>query len=255
MSKRLKVFSFNLRVNTKNDGINSFDNRKGRVLECISNHKPDIIGFQEADGDMRAFLRDNLEDYTVVGCGRDKSYRGESAPIAFKKDEFELISLNTFWLSSKPNVPGSRYGFDQSRCPRVCTVARLHHVECESPFSFYNTHLDHEGKNARLLGAMQLMQHISMQNEDIILTGDFNALPDSAEIKAITESTQGLRDATALLDGTFHNYQRLTPHAKIDYIFTNAKCDESESFIIPDKAEDGIFISDHFPICAFVKID
>ena len=35
MSAKIKVFTFNLRVEAKVDGINIFDNRRGRILDTI----------------------------------------------------------------------------------------------------------------------------------------------------------------------------------------------------------------------------
>lgn len=255
MSAKLKVFTFNLRVNAKVDGINQFPNRTGRILACIKEHNPDLIGFQEANNDMRAWLIENLTDYMVVGCGRDKTYRGESTVIAYKKHVFELISLDNFWLSCAPHKPGSRYGADQSGCPRICTSALLKHVDCEKPFYFYNTHLDHQGKTARLLGALQVLQYVSDRPEKFIMTGDFNALPDTPEIKVFTEQGDGVIDATALLGGTFHAFGQRETKSKIDYIFTDAKCDPTESFIVEDNGVDGVYISDHHPVCAFVEME
>ena len=96
MSAKLKVMSFNLRVEAPaHDGINDLPNRKGRILDAISTEAPDLIGFQEARDGTRAWLRDTLSDYVVVGCGRYAEYRGESAPLAFRKDKFEMVSMVT----------------------------------------------------------------------------------------------------------------------------------------------------------------
>ena len=90
---KIKVMTFNLRVDVLEDGINSFFNRTDRVLDVIKSHNPDIIGFQEATESMKKWLNVVLSDYIVVGCGRDEYYGGESTPIAYKKDKFDLIEL------------------------------------------------------------------------------------------------------------------------------------------------------------------
>ena len=241
---KLKIFSFNVRLDVKEDGINNFYNRTDRILDCINTHEPDLIGFQEADPSMKAYLRDNLSDYTVVGCGREKNLGGEATAIAFRKDDFEFISLDTFWLSPTPRVPGSRYTEDQSPCPRNCTVVYLKHKDCEEPFYMFNTHLDHWGKLARIHGAMQIIQYASEKGGSFVITGDFNALPDAPEIK----------DVTAGLGGTFHGFGKLEEKQKIDYIFTNASCNAEESFAVEDEGVDGVYISDHHPICALIDM-
>ena len=72
MAVQMKFMSFNLRVDNAGDGINSFSNRFHRVVEVLEREKPDLVGFQEVTGGMRATLRDRLPGYTVQGCGREK---------------------------------------------------------------------------------------------------------------------------------------------------------------------------------------
>ncbi len=250
----LKVMTFNLRVDNTGDGINSFTNRFDRVVEVIRKENPDLIGFQEVTDRMRARLRDHLPGYTVQGCGREESYHGESMLIAYRKDGVELISLENLWLSHTPTTPGSTFGGDQSPCPRMFTAARLKHDRVARPFLFINTHLDHWGKTARLLGATQLVQYISAHREYFILTGDFNATPDAPEIALITTAlaTRGTVDATAPLGGTFHNFGRLADPSKIDYIFTDAPC--RDSYIVEDIPVDGQYYSDHNAVCALLEM-
>ena len=59
---KLKVMSFNLRVEAQIDGINNLINRKGKILDVIATEAPDLIGFQEARDGTRAWLRDTLMD-------------------------------------------------------------------------------------------------------------------------------------------------------------------------------------------------
>ena len=252
---QLKIMSFNLRVDNTGDGINSFTNRFDRVVEVLEKEKPDLIGFQEVTDGMRARLRDHLPGYTVQGCGREKNYHGESMLIAYRKDVVELISLENIWLSPTPAIPGSTFGGDQSRCPRMFTAALIKHNDVALPFYFINTHLDHKGQDARYLGAMQLVQYISTHREYFVLTGDFNATPEAREIKLITEALahRGVVDCTADLGGTFHDFGRLLPDRtiKIDYIFTDAPC--ISSYVVEDIPVDGQYYSDHNAVCAMIE--
>lgn len=254
---QLKIMSFNLRVDNTGDGINSFTNRFHRVVEVLDREKPDLVGFQEVTDSMRARLRDHLPGYTVQGCGREKSYHGESMLIAYRTDAVELISLENIWLSPTPAVPGSTFGGDQSGCPRMFTSALVKHNDIPLPFYFINTHLDHKGKDARYLGAMQLVQYISSHREYFILTGDFNATPEAREIKLITDALapRGTVDCTADLGGTFHGFGQLLPDrtVKIDYIFTDARC--TDSYVVEDIPVDGQFYSDHNAVCAMIAFD
>ena len=256
MAVKLKVCTFNLRVATEVDGINEFFNRAHRVLETANTEKPDLIGFQEARDSQREWLRANLPDYTILGCGREKNYLGESVVVAYRTEAFSALDFKQFWLSPTPSVAGSRFGGDQSSCPRSTVAVTLKHRESDTLLRFYNTHLDHKGAIARLLGATQLMQDIAAWGGKFVLTGDFNALPYAVEIQTITACpTLPITDATVSLGGTFHSYGRLADPIKIDYIFTNADCDPTESYVVEDHPADGIYISDHNPVCGFITLE
>ena len=258
MSK-IKVMSFNLRVEAPaHDGINDLPNRKGRILDAINEEAPDLIGFQEARDGMRAWLRDTLSDYVVVGCGRYGDYRGESAPLAFRKDKFEMISMDTFWLSSTPKTPASTYaGSDQSECPRIATAVVLKPIESNQLLLFINTHTDHLGSMSRTLASAQLLEYASQKGLATVITGDFNATPDTCEMKMMTSSKAfAMVDATALVGPTFHAFGTVPAEkrVKIDYVFTNLPTDPKESYALSDEPIDGIYISDHCPVVAFVEI-
>ena len=167
MAAKLKIMTFNLRVESpRADGINDLPNRKGRILEAIIKEAPDLIGFQEARDGMRAWLRDTLTEYVVVGCGRYAEYRGESAPLAFRKDKFEMVSMETFWLSSTPKIPATIYeGSDQSDCPRIATAAVLKPIDGDNLLLFVNTHTDHLGCLSRTLASAQLLEYMSNFSE------------------------------------------------------------------------------------------
>lgn len=254
---KIKVCSFNLRTSWGDKGtVNDFNHRKARIETVLRTEDPDLIGFQEVDDEIRSWLKSTLCDvYEFAGCGREKNYRGECALIAYRKDRFEALETKTFWLSSQPNVPGSTYGFDQSVCPRVTTAAHLKCQDSTHPFWFYNTHLDHVGKMARLFGAMQILQDISIHSDSdpFVLTGDFNAYPDAPEIKLLQEFRGKTVEATRFLTGTFHGYEKETPQ-KIDYIFTDFPCDPTQSYLIKPENINGTYISDHCPVFAYLDL-
>ena len=254
---QLKIMSFNLRTDNRGDGINYFFDRFDRVTEVLDREKPDIVGFQEVTDSMRAKLRDYLTDYTIQGCGRGSDYHGEAMIIGYRKDAVELIALENLWLSPTPKIPGSTFGGDQSGCPRMFTALLLKHNNVKEPFYFINTHLDHEGKMARYLGAMEIVQYISLHPEKFILTGDFNAIPNTPEIRVITEALayRGAQDCTADLPGTFHGFGRipLERRPKIDFIFSDAPC--KESYVVEDIPVEGKYYSDHHAVCAILEME
>ncbi len=246
----MKVMTFNLRVVARRDGDNIFYNRRPRIIETVKLEKPDIIGFQEANDEMREFLYESLPEYSFFGCGREAELHGEGTPIAFLTEKFKQLEGENFWLSPTPEIPASRYE-NQSECPRVTSAVRLSGEGIE-PFWFVNTHLDHISSAARVLGAAQLAKYIKRLGERVILTGDMNALPDTDEIAVLCSV---LADATAAVGPTFHGFELIPPEKfrKIDYIFTDLPA--SNAYAVRDEHPNGLYISDHNPVCCDITVE
>ena len=253
----IRVMTYNLRVDNAGDGINSFTNRQGRVIDMLKAQSPDIVGFQECTHHMRAYLEAHLPAYAFVGCGRERDCTGESMAIAYRKDSFVLTGVDNFWLTATPRLPGSTLGGDQSACPRMATVALLHPLAAQGEICVCNTHLDHVGRVARQIEAALLCAALDAYRQPMILMGDMNAHPDAPEIGIITAAMQarGAKDITAHVGGTFHNFGRREPdkQSKIDYIFASGAC--MSCAIVPDDVKgEGLFYSDHFAILAEIEI-
>jgi len=246
--------SFNLRREFEDDGENRFEKRKDLIKATIEKHHPDVMGFQEVLPEALFWLKSSLSDYTVVGTGRDFDLTDEATAIAFDRLKYDLISMDTFWLSPTPFIPGTRYE-DQSGCPRTCTLVLLKSVETGSVFRVYNTHLDHIGSSARLHGAEQIINKISEENlypdAPLVVMGDFNAFPGDPEVRIFSEKA-GLKDLTEEIDGSFHDFGSLKKPEKIDYIFASKNWSAKASGRWEDTF-DGRYISDHFPV--FVEMD
>lgn len=253
---KLKVMSFNLRVGARADGINDFPNRRQNILDMLRRESPDLIGFQEATDFSRSWLRDSIEDeYLVLGCGRNADYRGEGVCIGFKKRMFELILFETQAFSLEPRVPGSRYEWsDQSVCPRTFVHAALSCEGTAEPIHFFNTHLDHKGEIARELELAQLLQSVSACSGRFVLTGDFNAQPGTAAaVMPLQMSSRQVYEATEHITHTFHAYGQIAENCKIDYIYTDA-CPVA-AYAVEDPHPGGIYLSDHYPICATIDFE
>ena len=253
---KVKLMTFNLRIANAGDGINAFDNRKERVRETIMYESPDVVGFQEASDGMIDWIKVAIRSkYVVVGTGRNADRTGEGARIAFKKKKFELVSLETIWLSETPNIPGSCYSVDQSTCPRVFTAIELMDKKTKKIFRVINTHLDHRGELARVCGATQIVQYISVRNKIVpcpnVLMGDLNAHPDSDTIKILKAH---IPDIAEEVGQTFHGFGKIEkdPSIHIDYIFSDAK-KAAPSYAVPDESVGGVYISDHYPVCSFIE--
>ena len=250
---KLKIVTFNIRCDYGQDGPNQFCYRSSLVKRKIEAEQPDIICFQEVLPHVVQWLKENLTDYYVVGCGREKTLDGEQMTVAFHRDRLNMISMETYWMSPEPNTPGSRYE-EQSMCPRTCTELVLQDAESTKPFRLINTHLDHIGVGARKLGLEQIVKKIKSETFlpelPVILAGDFNAEPDGEEIRVLGgEACVNLTEGIGI---TFHNYHRDDPNdpqCSIDYIILKGDW-ELKKVEKWTEQKDGVCLSDHDPICA-----
>lgn len=254
----LKICSFNLRMDTPKDGNNAFFNRTPLIAEKINAYQPDVIGFQEVRPPMRNWLEENLGGYTVIGTGRGADFLNEANVIAYRTDKFMTMSLDTFWLSDTPYVPGSMFTTDQSNNPRICTCAVLLVRDTTKRLRVYNTHLDHVGPVARVQGIEMVLARIASDvqrypDTPVVLMGDFNEEPGGIVTRAIEMESDGLVEATRNIPGTFHGYHPENGTSKIDYIYTNACWDEEKTLALTD-SRGGIYLSDHYPVMTQITI-
>src|SRR5687768_17320280 len=105
----VKVMTFNIRYDTPQDSINQWPKRSHKVYALIKKYNPDLIGLQEVLHHQLMDLLDNLPAYSYIGVGRDDGKtKGEYSAILYKKDAFETVQQNTFWLSDTPDLAGSQ---------------------------------------------------------------------------------------------------------------------------------------------------
>ena len=253
----MKIVTFNIRCALRGDGINSFYHRAGSVLQKIAQEKPDVIGFQEVRPEIFEFLTKYLVDYTVVGCGRGADYEDEHNPVAFRKDKFEMIGLETEWLSPTPFIPGSRYE-EQSSCPRIVTRVTLRRFGCARPFDVFNTHLDHVSELARVLGAQAVCKIMAARKEKwnfpMMLMGDMNDYPSSGPIRTFLEDkVLCLTEHTDGMGTTWHGYGK-AHNERIDYIMSNGFVQHGNVEAWTDET-DGIYLSDHYPLAVELDVE
>lgn len=252
--------SYNIRLDTEADSVNQWQNRPGKVIAIIKKYNPDLFGVQEALYNQMLDLKNGLSDYSYAGVGRDDGKeKGEYSAIFYKKEKFELLTQNTFWLSETPHVPGSK-SWDAA-ITRVVTFALFRDKAKGKDFFYANTHFDHIGKEARKNSASLIKQSIadfikgaSSQKEiklPVIVSGDFNSEPTDGPYLTITNGEHfRLFDSRPAnnLTGTFCGFELNKIECKtIDYIFHSEDWRASNYQVIQDN--DGKYYpSDHLPV-------
>ena len=151
----IKLVTFNIRCDYDQDGANSFRFRKPVILKKLAEEKPDVICFQEVLPHVAAWLKENLTEYTVVGCGRSETLEDEQMTVAFRTDRLNLINMETFWLSPTPMC--RRADMKNSPSAPGC-VQKSWKIFRKKVFRLCDIHLDHLGVQARTLGLSQILK-------------------------------------------------------------------------------------------------
>jgi endonuclease/exonuclease/phosphatase family metal-dependent hydrolase len=262
---KLNVMTFNIRMDTPVDSFNAWPNRKEFAAACIDFYETDIVGLQEVLHHQLDDLKRFLPGYEALGAGRyDGKTQGEYSAIMYRKERFDVLESETFWLSENPQAVGVK-GWDAA-CERIVTWAHFKDKQTGKDFYFANTHFDHVGKVARRESSTLLLSKLNEMTNDkpVIVTGDFNSVATGEAIKTLTdESSPGyLRNAYDLATlkygpgWSFHNFGRtpLDRRVIIDYIFVRGNVKISRHGIIYDVKDNGLYLSDHNPVLCTIDL-
>ena len=248
--ENINIMTYNIRLDTEADGINTWDNRKEGVLSLIKEESVDILGIQEGLPSQIEYLSKELDGYSMIGEGRDGGNNGEYSAIYYRNKKMSLIQTETFWLSETPEMPS--IGWDAA-INRIVTLGIFKIKKSKKELIVYNTHFDHIGKIAREKSVGVILNHIKendFQNRPLIVMGDFNLSPEDLPIELLSKE---LNDSFKLFPvknpvGTFNGFDLDSKLLdRIDYIFTkNIKITNYKH--LNKKLSSGLWPSDHLPI-------
>lgn len=219
--------SYNLRQANHSDSVdgNGWGRRLPVLAELIRFHGFDIFGTQEGFKHQLDGLSELLPGYAYTGIGReDGKDAGEHSAIFYRTDMFELLDHGDFWLSETPERPG--LGWD-AVCPRICSWGKFLHYPSGQVFVFFNLHMDHVGKQARIESANLVKQRIAQiaPGEPAIVTGDFNVDQTHQSYRTMKGNNE-LCDSYEVAEmryapnGTFNSYHTDDyTTSRIDHVF------------------------------------
>lgn len=253
------IITYNIRMNTPNDSMNAWPNRKDKVAGLLKFHQADIFNVQEALPEQMDDLAVSFSEFDHVGVGRDDGVRkGEHMAVFYKKDRFTKVKDGMFWLSQTPDKPG--LGWD-AVCNRTVTWIKLKDNITQKTFYVFDTHFDHRGKTAREEAAkliLKSIKEINNENLPLILTGDLNLVKSSVPVQLILKDLNDAMDKTTTPHygpvATSGGFDVKEMRNKIDYIFINDKVTVLRHGTLTDSF--GLFYpSDHLPVLAEVSLN
>ena len=262
-SQPTNVMTFNIRLNVASDSMNAWPHRENMVASQIQFFDVDILGVQEAKPDQMKDLSKLLPGYHSIGIARDTGAWGEYSAIFFKKERFEVLESNTFWLSPTPRIPASK-GWDAA-ITRIVTWGIFKDKQNGKIFYAFNTHFDHIGKVARAHSAEMILKAVDSLAGiyPVIVTGDFNTTITDPPYQIITDKSNPLHLLNTFdiskephygPTGTFNNFKgKEVNEYPIDFIFVKNGFEVLKHGTISE-SWNGRFSSDHFPVFARLVI-
>ncbi len=261
---KFNIMSFNIRYDNPEDSLDNWQYRKDRAAKAIHFYDADILGTQEVLHNQLEDLKQRLPEYDVIGVGReDGKEKGEYSALWYKKDRFTVLDSGYFWLSETPEVAGSK-GWDGA-CERIASWAKLKDNTSGKEIFALNTHLDHVGVAARREGVSLILDKVAELSNGlpVVVTGDFNAEPESDVIKHVTDASNpkhliDSRSVAPLVYGpswSWHDFGKLPYDRRplIDYVFVNKGLDVLKYGVLAE-TENEAFVSDHAPVLVTVEV-
>jgi endonuclease/exonuclease/phosphatase family metal-dependent hydrolase len=251
--------AYNVRY-ASNQPPNAWPDRRPAMKRLLERENPDLIGTQEGVHTQVRDLAADLPAYDWIGLGREGGSRGEFMAVFYKRDRFEPLAFDHFWLSDTPSVIGSKsWG---NNLPRMVTWVRFRDRSSGRVFEFWNTHFDHQSEPARQRSAVLLRERLAAVDAalPVVLVGDFNALAGDSQAYATLTEGSGLADTWTHARvrrnedmNTFNSFADGKREGKrIDWILARTPVQVDESAIVTD-AENGRPPSDHYPVTATLR--
>ncbi len=257
-----KIMTFNIRGAVHDDGENAWPKRAALNVETIRRADPDLIGFQEFQDGNREYYDRELTGYErCVGPRYGNAEPYEYAAIYWKPDRLSLVDSGGFWLSTTPDEYSGAW---ETVCIRCAAWVRLRPADGGREFLHLNTHLDHRSVEARVRGAELILRRlgeIAPADEPVVVTGDFNCLPEEEPYRAFmnvgyTDAHSSAGDFRPEDSDTFHGFRgrgfwrirRGEGPRRIDYILTQG-LEVGPCEVLRDEAPP-VYPSDHYPLVA-----
>jgi endonuclease/exonuclease/phosphatase family metal-dependent hydrolase len=232
--KTLRVLTYNIHHGEGTDGKLDLP----RIAEVIKATKPDLVALQEVD-QMTARTR-KVDQAAELGKLTGMNVEFGKA-IDLQGGGYGLAILSRFPLKGVKthNLPGK-----EKQEARIVMQATVEPGGAPA-ITFLNTHLQHDDGETRERQVARIDELFGKAEGTFILTGDLNAAPGSAPIKALAKNWTF---ATEPGGKGLLTIPSDAPKQQIDYVLFRGKFKVVEAKVIEEK-----IASDHRPVLAVLE--
>lgn len=233
MGPAFKLMSYNIQYGTNAAGQPDL----AHTIRTIAAAGPDIVVLQEVDkhwskrsgfADQTRLLTEALGMSAVYGANLDLEPLRPGDP----RRQYGTAILSKFAIASSRNWPLSSLG---------CEQRGLLEAEIDmngKRLRVYNVHMGLTAEQ-RIAQARETLAIIGPLAGPVALAGDFNAEPDSPELRLLLEG--GFADSFAG-EAAEPTFPSIAPESRIDYLLASGKLVPVRAAVLPSAA------SDHRPI-------
>ncbi|MCE5319357.1 MAG: endonuclease/exonuclease/phosphatase family protein [Parachlamydia sp.] len=173
--ERIRVATFNMLFDLydhKLDPHNRWPQRLPRIVDILAEMQPDILGVQELYPNQLNDLMPHLENayaFFARPCSD-----GEMNGIFYRKERFEVVRSDVWYMTDTPRVPGSD----------TLTMLLLKDRRTGKQFAVFNAHLAFSNIEKRHYQIHFICRQVAsnMKEIPVILTGDLNTFPNRLDL-------------------------------------------------------------------------
>jgi endonuclease/exonuclease/phosphatase family metal-dependent hydrolase len=233
MKPSVKLMSYNIHFGTDSAGAPNLP----EIARTIADAGPDIAALQEVDkhwsprsgfADQAKALSEALGMHVVYGANLDRDPPAPGAP----RRQYGTAVLSKYPIVRSRNYPLSSFGDEQRGLLETEIDANGVRLRV------YNVHMGLTARQ-RVAQAGEALAIIGPLTGPVALAGDFNAEPDSPELRLLLEAGFADSFAGAAAEPTFPS---IAPESRIDYLLAGGRLVPVRAAVLPSTA------SDHRPI-------
>jgi endonuclease/exonuclease/phosphatase family metal-dependent hydrolase len=233
----LRVMTYNIHVGVGMDQKLDLE----RIAEVINRERVDLVGLQEVDRGVRR--TQGIDEIVELSKLTAMNY-AFAHNLDYQGGQYGVGILSRFPIGTIDHRKfENRRESERRGMLRVEVDVRGHLL------NFITTHLDYQHADGRLFETEQLLKSLEGVKGKIIVTGDFNEVPDGDAYKLITAKFQdgwiGSKEKSVGL-----SYPADKPAKRIDYIFyrSSDRVQAKKAWIVRSQA------SDHLPVVAELEL-
>jgi endonuclease/exonuclease/phosphatase family metal-dependent hydrolase len=232
----LRVATFNIHHGVGLDGLLDLE----RIAATVDSTGAEVVGLQEVDVhfgmrsnfvDQANWLADRLGMYVVFGANLDFDPLTPDAPR--RQYGTAILSAHRIRAWTNTLLPRPEGGEQRGLLEAHIRVRGF-------PVRVFNTHLQHNSQVERLAQIAAIRDVLAGTDESVVMLGDLNATPESAEIANLTEELVDAWVTAGVGDG--FTFDAATPHARIDYVMSSGDIVARTAAVVTTDA------ADHLPV-------